>query len=559
MVKDANGCYTTSSSPVTLTAPAPIVADVHSQTNITCSSPTGSIVVSGSGGKGNYQVSIDDGSSFSYLAHGSSHSFTNLGAGTYTVIVKDGNYSTGCYGTATVQITALVDTATIDGDVTLNACTGNTASFNLHIATTGNNHYTAVYRDNEGNEFTASHLTAGDNTITTGILTQSKIYTLVSVTSQTGCSATVSGTANITVADPGTWHGSSDSWDDGNNWSCGAIPTSETDVTIPATGHNPIVPAGISSVKNLTIASGATLTVNGTLQIAGTITNNGTLDVTNGTLEFIGESAQTISGSSFLNRTIDNLKISNTHGLSLSSTANDTLNITGNLSFGVSNATFNTNDNLTLKSTAAGTAQVDDLTNNGANSGNAILGNVEVERYINIGPLPGQHKKSWVMLATPTEGQTIQQSWMENGNKSATGYGTQISGNGVGFDVHSGTPALKYYNDETNSWTGVTNTTIPVYNQVGYMLFVRGDRSVTYPNFNNTTLRTKGTLLTGTQTAVNVKAGKFQSVGNPYASDIDLRKLTMTGLNPDIIVWDPSLTSGSTYRIGGLPGALQKW
>ena len=342
MVKDANGCYTTSTSPVTLTAPAPIEANIHSQTNITCSSPTGSIVVSGSGGTGNYQVSIDDGTSFSYLAHGSSHSFTNLGAGTYTVIVKDGNYSTGCYGTATVQITALVDTATIDGDVTLNACTGNTASFNLHIASTANNHYTAVYRDNEGNEFTARHLTAGDNTITTGVLTQSKIYTLVSVTSQTGCSATVSGTANITVADPGTWNGSNNSWNDGSNWSCGVIPTSETNVTIPATGHNPIVPAGISSVKNLTIASGATLTVDGTLQVAGTITNNGTLDVTDGTLEFIGESAQTISGSSFLNRTVDNLKISNNHGLNLTSTANDTLNITGTLSFGVSNATFNT-------------------------------------------------------------------------------------------------------------------------------------------------------------------------------------------------------------------------
>ena len=154
------------------------------------------------------------------------------------------------------------------------------------------------------------------------------------------------------------------------------------------------------------------------------------------------------------------------------------------------------------------------------------------------------------MLATPTNGQTIQQAWMEGGNKASTGYGTQISGNGVGFDVHSGIPALKYYNDETNTWTGVTNTTIPIYNQQGYMLFVRGDRSVTYPKYNNTTLRTKGTLLDGTQTSVSVKAGKFQSVGNPYASDVDIRKLTMTGLNPDIIVWDPSLTIGSSYGYG---------
>ena len=550
MVKDANGCYTTSTSPVTLAAPAPIVAVVHSQTNISCSAPTGSIVVSGSGGNGNYQVSIDAGNTFSYLAKGSSHSFTNLAAGDYTIMVKDGNYSTGCYGTADVKITALLDTATINGDATLNACTGNSARFNLNIASTGSGQYTAVYQDNSGNTFTTRHLVAGDNTITTGTLTQSTVYSLVSVTSQTGCSASVSGSAHITVADPGTWKGSSNSWNDSGNWSCGAIPTSSTNVTIPNTANNPVVPAGISSVNNLTIAIGATLTVQGTLQIAGTVTNHGTLDVTAGTLEFNGNAAQTISGSLFVDRTVDNLKISNTHGLSLSSTDNDTLNIKGTLSFGVSDATFNTHGNLTLKSTAEGTAQVADLTNNGANKGNSIVGNVEVERYINVGPLSAQHNKSWVMLATPTNGQTIQQAWMEGGNKSATGYGTQISGNGTGFDVYSATPALKYYDDQNNTWTGVTNTTTPIFNQQGYMLFVRGDRSLTYPNYNNTTLRTKGTLLTGTQAAVNVKAGKFQSVGNPYAADVDLRKLTMTGLNPDIIVWDPSLTIGSSYGLG---------
>jgi hypothetical protein len=301
----------------------------------------------------------------------------------------------------------------------------------------------------------------------------------------------------VTATNPGTWLGHNSNWNDGNNWSCGAIPTLTTNVTIPTSQNNPIVPSGISGVKNLTINQGASVTVLGTLQIAGYIGNKGQLDVTNGTLEFDGGSssatgptAQTISGSWFVNKAIKNLIISNTKGLSLSTTANDTLNITGILSFGKSNCTFNTNNNLTLKSTSEGTAGVADITNNGALKGNSILGNVTVERYINIGSVAGQHSKSWIMVATPTKGKSIYETWMESGNKSISGYGTQITGKGTGFDATSAAPALKYFSDVNNSWIGVTNTNDPVYNPLGYMLFVRGDRTTGYPNISNTTLRT---------------------------------------------------------------------
>ncbi len=263
-----------------------------------------------------------------------------------------------------------------------------------------------------------------------------------------------------------------------------------------------------------------------------------------------GPKAQTISGSWFVNKTINNLVISNTKGLSLYSTANDTLNITGILSFGKGNCSLNTNNNLTLKSTATATATVADITGNGTFKGNSITGNVTVERYINIGNQPGQHNKTWVMVATPTQGKSIYQTWMEGGDKSMSGYGTQITGKGTGFDATSAAPALKYYSDATNNWVGVTNTSDPVYNPLGYMLFVRGDRGTAYPNISNTTLRTSGTLLTGTTTPVNVKAGKFQSIGNPYASAVDIRKISASGINPDIIVWDPTLTIGNPYGVG---------
>ncbi|MEO6894880.1 MAG: T9SS type A sorting domain-containing protein, partial [Ginsengibacter sp.] len=223
---------------------------------------------------------------------------------------------------------------------------------------------------------------------------------------------------------------------------------------------------------------------------------------------------------------------------------------TGMLSFGKSNCTFNTNNHLTLKSTASATAGVADITNNGAFKGNVIHGDVTVERYINIGEMAGQHNKTWVMVATPTQGKTIYQTWMEGGDNSVAGYGTQITGKGTGFDASSVAPALKYYNDANNTYVGVTNTNDQVYNPLGYMLFVRGDRKTVYPNMSNTTLRTTGSLITGSTAPINVKAGKFQSIGNPYASAVDIRKMSASGINPDIIVWDPTLTVGNPYGVG---------
>ena len=54
----------------------------------------------------------------------------------------------------------------------------------------------------------------------------------------------------------------------------------------------------------------------------------------------------------------------------------------------------------------------------------------------------------------------------------------------------------------------------------------------------------------GNTTPINVKAGKFQSVGNPYAAEVDIRKIHSTGIVTDIIIWDPTLTIGSQFGLG---------
>ena len=356
---------------------------------------------------------------------------------------------------------------------------------------------------------------------------------------------------NITVSAAYTWKGINTNWSDVANW-CPGIPGTAASVTIPPGVQSPVILLGnTASVYNINIDVGASLTVNGTLQVAGSVLNSGTLDATNGTIEMKGTSAQTIAGSVFTNKSIKNLIISNTSGtgLSVSSATNDTLKITGALTFGNAGSKLNTGDNITLVSNSLGTARVGIV-----GPGNSITGKVIVERYINIGTGAGQHGKSWQFLAVPTDGQTIKESWMEDGDKPDH-YGTMISGPGgtaAGFDIYSVAPSMKIYNYLTNNWTGVSNTNNPILDPHGYFVFVRGDRTVTATNqpANSTILRTKGTLFTGNLPSIEVAPNTFQSVGNPYASPVDFSLISKdANVDDKYYVWDPYLYG--SYGLGG--------
>ncbi|HXR84107.1 MAG TPA: T9SS type A sorting domain-containing protein [Hanamia sp.] len=374
-------------------------------------------------------------------------------------------------------------------------------------------------------------------------------YTITCVA--TANSYSVVKTISVKVKAGNTWLGVNSNWTDPANW-CPSVPTAGTDITIPASTYYPIISSGATAaVNNITIATGARLQVLGKLQVSGTVTNNGTLDITNGTLGMNGSSAQTIAGSMFYNKTVNNLIVNNTSspGLSLSSTLNDTLKISGTLTFGNSVARLNTNDNLNLLSTVNGTASVGIL-----GTGNSINGKVIVDRYINVGNGSGQHEKTWQFLATPTNGQTIKQSWMED-QRSSAGYGTYLTspnGTTAGFDAYSVGAAMKYYDSNSNSWIGVSGANNSIYNSVGYMVFIRGDRTVngtTVTAATPTILRTKGNLLTGTQSAISILPGHYQSIGNPYASPVDFSLVTKTNVDNLYYAWDPYLYG--SYGFGG--------
>ncbi|HRN78627.1 MAG TPA: T9SS type A sorting domain-containing protein [Ferruginibacter sp.] len=362
----------------------------------------------------------------------------------------------------------------------------------------------------------------------------------------------------------------SDDWFDAQNWAGNQMPSSDCPyITIPqvsAMAYYPVIENLPVQVNHINIHSGASLTVTNTsISVSGIIQNQGTFDVTNATLELNGTQPQHLDANTFYNNTVQHLLIGNSSATGVE--LNGPLAVTTSLHFTTQGQVFNTNGHLTLRSTADETAWV------GNTTGKTLLGEVTVERYIHTGTGPGQHGKGWQLLAIPTQGsQTIKQSWQEGASNinhnPVPGYGTMITGqlaNAVaeGFDVR--TPAgatLKTFNATTGVWDGVTSTTNrAIQHPNGYMILVRGDRSVITSNAaaTPTTLRTKGLLFSNGMYAppvVTVPGGKFQSVGNPFASAVDL---TSAGVSFDNLadvyyVWDPQLTtqgSGSSYGLGG--------
>ncbi|MEO6454997.1 MAG: hypothetical protein ABIN97_13025 [Ginsengibacter sp.] len=348
------------------------------------------------------------------------------------------------------------------------------------------------------------------------------------------------------------WTGlTSTDWNTPGNWTGNTIPTLSCDDVYISGGSlfQPVINDGTIAVNNLIINSGAVLTVNGIIQVAGAVTNAGIFDVTNGGVEFNGASGQSVSSNLFYNNKIKDLIISN--NVSLESA----ISLSGILSFGSSGKTFNTNGNLTLKSTVANTSAVSQVINN-----NTITGEVTVERYISS-------RRAWRLLAIPTQtSQSVKTAWQESSISGSdnlnNGYGTQITDNTAtwmadGFDYYSADgPSVKRYDPVGKKYIGIASTFVGIASTEGWMTFVRGDRTVIGSAASTSTvLRTKGSLKIGTQPVITVPAGQFISVANPYASPLDMRNISKSGTLNSFYVWDPYLgTSYGAFQIFS-PGA----
>ncbi len=372
-------------------------------------------------------------------------------------------------------------------------------------------------------------------------------YTVTYTIAATGsCNQFITKTT-VTIAIAGTWTGVvNNDWNNIGNWACGGIPTATSNVTIPrGLAVYPTINTTVA-VNNISIENSSVLTLTGTLRIAGSITNSGSFIADAGTIEMIGTSSQVIPINAFEENSLNNLIISNSSvaGVSL----NGALDIYGSLTYNGIGKTFATNDLLTLKSTALNTAWVGDMT------GNSIVGKVTVERFISA-------RKAWRYLSVPTNStQTFKDTWQEGAATSSdnltNNYGIQLTSNrsswaADGFDNSSGSPSIKTYVPATNAFVGITSTNNAMNSTDGYMTFIRGDRTVisTATAPTQTVLRTTGYLYTGDQPSILIAANKFNGVGNPFASAIDVRNITKTGLRDFYYLWDPKM--GGLYGYGG--------
>ena len=355
------------------------------------------------------------------------------------------------------------------------------------------------------------------------------------------------------------WLGIDNNWQNINNW-CGGVPLINTNILIPSSlNAYPVINTGTANFNNVTIESGASIKVSGTgsCNFYGTITNAGILDITDGTVNLAGSNV-TLGGSTVLNGTVKNLYISSGAATSISPGANNMLNVKNNLGFLNSNNTFTTNGNLTLLSTATNTASVTDITKNGAFTGNKILGNAYVERFI-------PSLKRWRYLAINTDSgigskNTVQANWMEGQapgvNNGGAGKGLWITDAGytlnpANYDATSFSPSMKWFNG--TSYVGIGNPiNYDIRSHGAYFTYIRGDRGSTSANgiLSTTVLRTFGNLIQGNKSITVTSDISGIGTGNPYASAIDLRKLSYSDTdNVNIFVWDPNLAGG--YGQGG--------
>lgn len=514
----------------------------------------------GTGGTMYYQGTISNGTSTAIAATSQSVS----ASGTYYFRART---ASGCWSSQGSAIVTNLTPLLSGVSVSALSCTGVGATVQLTGMLPNSSNNTINYTINSVAQTAVTGVSSdasGNASFTSAVVTTANNGQMLRITSiaNVSCSATFTTSTTLTINATSTWLGVNNNWNDAQNW-CGGVPSNNANITLPAgRAQYPVISSGTTQMNNLTIASGASFTFSGTgiLRLTGSITNSGTLNLTDGTLDLAGTSAQSFAGSMLSSNSLKNLRISNSNGVSLLNT-NDTLKLTGSIDFGTSNATINTNGNLTLISNTSGTARVGDLTGGGTFSGNDINGNVTVERFI------PNHPKAWQLLAVPTNGQNFRQSWIENNTpvgNNRPGYGTIVTGNvpnavALGFDFYTPSgSSIKSYNSTNDSWISVSDPNSSMATAKGYMVFVRGDRSVTTSSApaTATNLRTTGALYTTgakAPAAVTVPSGKFEIVGNPYASMIDFRNVTKSAApNVDNLfyVWDPLLTNYS-FGYGG--------
>ncbi len=373
-----------------------------------------------------------------------------------------------------------------------------------------------------------------------------------------------------------TGNGTNSNWNNAANWQTGVIPNANNNVEIPAGRPRYPILQNSAGAKNITLGAGASIDLNGKLfTIAGNVTRDATAkiiaDKDNSNLYYSGASYTTIENGLIQNGLVANLTIEQGGDVY----NDDNLKITQVLL--VKGGTFYANYSTTVTGTVEmvcrfeptrRTAQIGPIA-----SGSYIIGNITVEQCF-----PARRAFRLISSPVTTFPASIRANWQENAtawnDNPKPGYGTHITGVGAsgstpindglnGFDWQpSGASSLFTFNNNTQAWGSVTNTTDYLVQGQPYRILIRGDRSTNIQSNaavpTNTILRTTGSLNQGDQYSnVSYQADGFSFVGNPYQANVDMGKVIAGSVNikPFYTIWDPTLGGAPTVGQQGGRGA----
>ena len=178
-------------------------------------------------------------------------------------------------------------------------CSGNSTNIQIPASQSG-----VIYqlRNNAGNANIGSTVagTGGTINLPTGSLSVNTTFNVLASNSVSGCAVQMVNTVIVNVNPTGQWvGGTSGDWNTAGNW-CGGIPTSSSNVVIPA-GSTVNIQSAIAVANSVTITATGSLVMTGAnnlnITAGGSFNNSGTFTATSstGTVAFLGNG--TISGT----------------------------------------------------------------------------------------------------------------------------------------------------------------------------------------------------------------------------------------------------------------------
>ena len=530
-------------------------------------------------GTGNRVMTSPDGSTWTSSPSASDNDWRSVtyGGGLFVAVSSTGSSSRVMTG---LQDAVVPDLPTITGITP--ATTSIEVAFTAPADAGGSTISNYEYSTNNGSSWTTLSPASATSPMSITGLTEATAYQvkLRAVNGQgSGC---ISATTNTTTTFSLTWNGSAGTdWNTAANWTPNTVPSTGSTIIIPSGLTNyPVTPSTLT-MGSLTVTGGNYPLGASIFNLTGGFTNNGTITGT-GRVVMSGTSAQTISGTG----TISNLEINNAAGVSITSGAGNMLTITGKLS--PTSGTLTTNGNLTLRSSASGTARVGTRVGDFAESGGFIIGDVVTQRYLSLNNT-GRTGRAWRLLSIPVKGNGRLRDMFMGGqwgtdltvstNRSAqpANLGTVVIGHnytnasnatGSGFDwigVANQVSSLRYFQQNATTGSFASSQVPNLFTDYwmadqGYMLFARGDRQQEYNGTSNasaTTLQATGELKQGTIYVMipDLTSAGSVLVGNPYMSVLDMEQVFVDADNTGVIdntlyVWDASI-DGNAFKQGG--------